>query len=502
MSLLKRNIAANLIGGILLTGLTVAITPLQINILGIEAYGIVGFVTTLQLVFTAFDFGLSSTLTRALATDQSPGKQASTKLVRTAGTIYWGSAVCVGLGLAALAGPISHHWFNASKLDATLLSQSLMVIALYLALRWPVALYTGILTGLQRMDALNLVKVASAVIRLLGGILVLVQWRDLYVFLVWTSISAVFEVVAFGFLCWRIYPSMPIKPGICTQTLRTVWRFSASMNALALLAVIIVQMDRLLISKLLPLETLGHYNLAYTAASIISLIVAAVSSAVLPSFAAEYGRHGAASLAERYRSADRIMLFLAGVAAFSLAFYGDQLLALWVNPVAASAASKPLAWLAAGFWCSAAIANVYNVAIAAGSPGRHLRANVISFLPYLFCLYLCIEALGVEGAAISWLVLNLGYAAFLVPAIHRTLLSLPTASWLRETVLPFLLLGLFTLGGTRLMAEAVFHPTKPWLYAWPFAVGLGMYFLGSWLLLGIRFQSLAHLRPASLGRPG
>jgi O-antigen/teichoic acid export membrane protein len=65
MSVIGRNIFANFFGIALVTALTVAITPAQIRILGVEAFGIVGFIATLQLAFTALDLGLSSTLTRA-----------------------------------------------------------------------------------------------------------------------------------------------------------------------------------------------------------------------------------------------------------------------------------------------------------------------------------------------------------------------------------------------------------------------------------------------------
>ena len=41
MSLVKRNVIANMIGGVLLMLLTVVITPLQINILGLIEYHVV-----------------------------------------------------------------------------------------------------------------------------------------------------------------------------------------------------------------------------------------------------------------------------------------------------------------------------------------------------------------------------------------------------------------------------------------------------------------------------
>ena len=41
MSTLKRNIFSNLAGGAWVAALTLAITPIQINLLGVEAFGLI-----------------------------------------------------------------------------------------------------------------------------------------------------------------------------------------------------------------------------------------------------------------------------------------------------------------------------------------------------------------------------------------------------------------------------------------------------------------------------
>lgn len=491
MSVVKRNIIANLLGGAWITVLTVLMTPMQVNILGIEAYGMVGFISTLQVAFTALDMGLSSTLMRELAADQSHEKRASNELVRTASTIYWISALVIGVALLALAGPIAQRWFKTATLSVSLIEQSLQVIAFYLAMRWPVSLYTGLLTGLQRLDVLNAVKVATASLRLAGGIVVLVHWHSLYAFLLWTALNALVEVLAFAIICHRVHPTMPLWPGIVWPELRRVWRFSVSMNALAILAVLIVQLDRLLISKMLTLEDLGHYNLAYTASSAISFIVGAVSSAVLPSLAAAHGKGSQDELAGRYDRADRMMLCLVGPAAFALMFYGEPILSLWINPQAAHGASPPLAWLAAGFWCSAAIANVYNVAVASGMPGRHLRVNVVSVLPYALALYLLIGSFGIVGAASAWLILNVVYGCLLVAPIHHQLLGVSSRTWVCRILLPFAALGVASFLLPRLAAElfALDHSIRA--QAVPLLFSLLFQAAGSLVLLGQRTSDFA-----------
>jgi O-antigen/teichoic acid export membrane protein len=439
--LLQRNIAAGLFGAGLIAILNFVVTPFQVKILGLEAFGIIGFIATLQIAFTAFDFGLSATLTRELAADLSPQKIASGRLVNTALTFYWGSALFVGVLLFLAAGPISRLWFNAERLDADVIRSSFQVVAVYLALRWPVALYTGLLAGFQQLTTANSLKVVTSALRLLGGIVVLLIWHSLESFLIWTSLAALVEVYAYHRVCRQRYPALALRPVIDRDAIARVWRFSFTMNALAIVAVIVVQLDRLFISRLLTLEMLGIYNLAYTLASAIALIIAAVSSAVLPSMAAAYGTSDRAALTERYFAADRVMLFLVGGAAFVLVNHGQLLMTLWVSADAAGAAYVPLALISIGFWLNSINANAYNIAVAAGRPGRLLKVNLWAIIPYAVLLHVLITRFGLTGAAVAGLILNIFYSIIVLPHVHRDMLAMTSWRWLVQIVLPYLVIG-------------------------------------------------------------
>ena len=139
-AMLKRNVLANLAGSVWIAALTLLITPIQIHLLGIEAYGLIGFIATLQVVVSVLDFGLSSTITREIAADHSPGHKASGDLLRTAVLIYWGIAAIIGVVMALLAGAVAHRWFKPDTIDIVTLQRALQIAAIYLALRWPVAL--------------------------------------------------------------------------------------------------------------------------------------------------------------------------------------------------------------------------------------------------------------------------------------------------------------------------------------------------------------------------
>ncbi len=64
---LKRNVLASLLGGAWVAGLMVVLIPLQIRLLGMEAYGLVGLLAMLQIAVVALDFGLPTTVMQKIS---------------------------------------------------------------------------------------------------------------------------------------------------------------------------------------------------------------------------------------------------------------------------------------------------------------------------------------------------------------------------------------------------------------------------------------------------
>jgi O-antigen/teichoic acid export membrane protein len=215
------------------------------------------------------------------------------------------------------------------------------------------------------------------------------------------------------------------------------------------LTILIVQFDRLLISKMLTLEALGAYMLAYNTAAVIPALISAASTAGLPAYAALHGSAATSTLPRNYDNASRLLIYCIGMAVGALVFFGEPLLAAWVNPAAAATAAIPLALLAIGYWGSAAVSNAYQVAVASGRPYLALKTSALSAPPYFLGLYLLVSIMGINGAALAWLLLNAAYVVFLVPQVHHRILGIPVRAFFQQILLPFAGLAACVFGGVR-----------------------------------------------------
>jgi len=448
------NIFANFLGGAWAAVLTLVLIPVQIKILGMEAFALVGLIATLQIVFNVLDLGLSATINRSVASDVSSDHEHSREIIQTAATLYWGIALVIGCVLGYKAGWVADKWFNLSELSPATVRLGIQIIALSLALRWPVMLYAGVISGLQRLEILNLLKSSVITVRLLGGVLVLLVFRDLTVFLIWIGVSAVIEIVSYATVCCRLMPGLSLRPYFSFGAVKEVWQFSLGMNLIAILAMVLTQTDRIMISKMMPMEMLGFYFLAYDTAIGIVLIQGAINTAMFPSYASDYGVASDEQLTSRHNKSTQITVFIVALPAFALIFFGHDILSVWVSPMAADGAWRVLGILAFGSLLNAAVSNCYTIATASGRPYMVLKVNILGVLLYVPGLYWLILSQGILGAALAWVFLNLYYLFSVLPMVQKTILKQSVVRWLRGNLLPFLGLGLLVFGGVRLLLGA------------------------------------------------
>jgi O-antigen/teichoic acid export membrane protein len=457
----KINVVSNLAGSGWIAFLTLVATPVQIHLLGVEAYGLVGLIAILQIVFGTLDLGLSAAVTQSISSDTSVGRQASAPLINSAATVYWLMAFVIAALLWLVAGWIATRWLNPQALNMPTVLTAVHTIGLYVALRWPIAFYSGVLNGVQRMDVLNLVKAGAATLRIAVGILVIVITRNVTVFLGWFAISAALELVAFAIVTHKMVPALGFKPYFSLEAVRSVWRFSLTMAAIAILAVLITQLDRILVSKLLSLRDLGYYTLAYTTGIGISLLQVSINTASLPAFS-EAAQAEPPAFVRRYQKVSEFTAYAVALPCFALVFFGADILRVWVNEDAARAAGVPLAVLAIGFFLNAAVSNAYIAAVATRNASIPAMVNVIGVLLYVPGLYWLTSREGTVGAAAGWVALNLYYVCSLLPLVHRRVLKAPVSTWLWRCLLLPALVAIVSFGTLRAAASLIANEAATW----------------------------------------
>lgn len=473
MSRLKINIIANLGGQAWTSLLGLALVPAYLHFLGVEAYGLIGFFTSLQAIIGVMDMGLSTTTNREIARRAIRAELASESrnLVRTMELIYLLVGGLIGLVLIVVSGWLAREWFTIEHLSVDSVRLAVIIFGLTIALRWPVSLYMGVLRGLEQHVSLNGISAVIATLKSGGALIVIILVSPtLTAFLIWQLLIGGVEVFLFGWMAWKSLPASSGWAAFSLPLLRSIWRFAGGMSIISFMAVILKQLDKVLISRLLPLEQLGYYTTASSASMGLYLVISPMFSAVFPRFTSQVSMGDTAGLTKTFHKTAQFMSFVVGLAAGVLIFYSYDLLLLWTrSEVVASKAHFVLSILAFAGLMNAMMQVPYALQLASGLTWLALWNNLLSVIVLTPMIYLLIRFMGINGGAIAWALFNTVYYWVIPQIMHRYILPSEKRDWILKDTMPFILLSLVVMGASYLISQ-FFHG------------GLATYF---WILAGI-----------------
>lgn len=431
--------------------------PLYVRILGIEAYGLMGFYLSLQAFFLVLDMGLSSTLNRELAisTDIDHGPAYKRDLVRTLEWLYWPMGAVIAIVVLLMSEPVAIHWLNPVKYGTAETARAIALMGLSTALQWPTALYSGGLRGLERQVSLNAMSSAFAVLRTFGSLSILLYVSPtLESFLWWQIGSAALQTALYRHALWKALPASPQPPDFRIGILHRIHRFTLGMAGIAVLSFLLMQSDRIILSTILPLDMFGYYTVAGTVAGALAIMIGPFFNALFPRYSALVGSGEIRQLSDLYHQSNQYVAVAVASVASVLAFFSTDVLMLWTqNSILAERSGDILSILVIGTGLNGIMHLPYALQLSYGWTRLALYQNIVAVAFVVPATWWAAHHYGGVGAALVWLGLNAGYIAIGIPIMHRRLLPEAMKRWYIEDILPPILASVFSAGVARLLIE-------------------------------------------------
>jgi O-antigen/teichoic acid export membrane protein len=463
----RHNLLANLGGNSLSLLISLVCVPVYIRVLGVAGYGLIGVWMTLENISNIVDLGLSPTITREMAacSTRPGGAQDARDLIRTLEAGYWAIGLVIGGIIISSASPISAHWLRTDQLPHDTLRTAIMLIGILIFCRWPLTFYCGGLTGLERQVLLSGVSTAYAYLRSLGSVFVLLFVSPtISAFFVFQIAINVVQTAVLTIVLWRCLPSGR-TPRFRTGLVRRIWRFAGGTSANTLLWLLISQLDKVVVSAMLPLESFGYYALGSRVAACLSVASSPVFAAFFPAFSRQVASRNEEKLADLYHRGSQLMSVLVLPAALTVIFFANPLIFAWTGKkFVADHTSLIAALLTAGSTVNCLLITPYALQLAYGWTRLAFWSNLFALCISLPLLLIFTRQFGAAGAAGVWLIINISYLATDVIPMHRRVLAPEAKRWFFEdvgtpliacTVSAVLLFELFEradFSSTRLMA--------------------------------------------------
>lgn len=431
-SVVRRNIFANFIGKAWSGLIQLVFVPIYIRLLGMEAFGLIGFFVVLQGLLNVLDLGLSTTLNRELARySTNDNAQDMINLVYTMELVYWVIAALITIGIIILSPWIARFWINSEGLSIVKVQHSVILIAVLIGAQWSYSLYSGGLMGLQKQVLLNSVRIVLSTIQAVGVIFVLLFIsRTIEAYFLWQIIIIGSQTVIVGCFLHSILPKTDRHAVFDWYSLYKCWKFAIGMTGISLVVIILTQADKVILSKLLNLEQFGYYMLAFTIGGILIFLVAPVSTALFPKLSELIVRKQVCELSRLYhKGCQLISLFILPVG-ITVVFFSKEILMLWTrNPKVVENVYILLRLIIIGGVCNSAVSLPYMLQLAYGWTSLSFYKNIIALVILIPLLFFLISHFGAIGGAFTWIILNVGYILFEIPIMHKRILKNEMKIW-------------------------------------------------------------------------
>jgi O-antigen/teichoic acid export membrane protein len=456
-SSLKLSIIANFLGNIWPSIIGLVAIPFYLKFLGTEAYGLIGVFASLQAILSVLDGGLSTTLNRELAKYTSSnqlddnGKVRNT--VRTLEIVYWILALIVGVIAFLLSPFIAKNWVNARNLLVYDIQISFSLLSVSLIFQLPNGFYSGGLSGLHKQVSLNVLRVLFSTLKSFGAILVLYFYSNtVIVFFEWILLITILQAIALRGSLWYYLPSPEIRAVFDKNELKRIWRFAAGITGISITTLVISQIDKVILSKILPLSQFGYYSLAATLGFLVFQIIGPLTQSFFPKFASYANKlEFKDELVKIYHNGCQLISVLILPATFILFFFSKELLYIWTqNAQTADYSWKIVSIFALGCGFNGMMHMPHELTLAYGWTKLAFYTNIILIIVLIpFTIFFTIK-LGGIGGALSWLCANVIYFLFIPHVLYSRILKGEKFKWylndcIKPFVISFVFIGIFRL---------------------------------------------------------
>jgi O-antigen/teichoic acid export membrane protein len=405
-------------------------------------------------------------------------------LLRSLEVVFIVIAIVAGGGVFLARHWFAQEWLTIQELDVKLVGTCIGLMGVMLAFRCFSCLYRGGIEGFEQQVWLNQYNIIFNTLRFPGALVVIwLAEGSLLAFFVFQFAISIAEFCAIKIKLYKIvFGSERVVAKFSVAEIKRVLPFAAGLAYTGGIWVLVTQLDKLLLSKYLPLKEYGYFTLVAVVSSAILLLSGPVSRAILPRMTVLLAQKNEHEMLELYRLATRLVVCIVAPVALVLSLFpyeiiyiwtGDQYAAEWITPV------LPLFALGNGLLVIGAFQ--YYLQYAHGKLRIHVLFNTFSAAVSIPLIVYAAIHHGAVGVGYVWLGLRIVSLLLWTPYVHKIFAPGMHVTWLFKDVLPALLVAAISAGLAFHIAQQGFPEGR--LLGLAFIVGTTIFSFGCAVLI-------------------
>jgi len=410
-----RNTLFNFTGRFWTMFLGLLLTPFLVAKLGMADYALWSLVLIITNYLLTWDLGLGNALVRHVAHYYARRDYNGLNAVMSTALLLYAALATVAITLTVALRPVVLSAFRVPPEQWEEAGWVLVTAAVAFALGNVLAIFQGLVTGLQQMHLTNLIIAFRATLNALGAVASLqlgyglkgLALNEIITMILTTGLSAV--------LAFRVFPMLRLNPLLVRrETLKILLNFGLKVQITSLGALVSLQMNKLLIGYFLNLNLLAAYELGFKIVYSLTSLLRMLSSAVMPATAELHAQYDHGRLQRLYRQGAKYVMLAIAPLGFITILHVHSIATVWLGtPPLEVARVIQFLMLAYGFNLLTAMGTA--MARGVGHPEFEARYAILVIVVNLSLGVVLMRLLDLDGLLIATLAaVVLGSVYFLV----------------------------------------------------------------------------------------
>lgn len=435
----RRNVLANFVGNGWAALVGIVFAPIYISYLGIESYGLIGFFLVLQAWLFMLDMGLTPALNREMARFSAGlhTPESICELLKSVEIIYACIAVFLAIVIYAFSTWMATTWLNIKSLAPNQAIYAISSMGLVIGIQWMSVLYRNALLGLQKQVWLSIVTAGVATVRAFGALIILTYLSPtitaFFLFLFAVSLT---ELIVLAISLKKKLPKSREKINFSLKAIYKIRQFAGGAAVITILSTILMQVDKLLLASILPLDKFGYFTLAVSVSAALSIVTGSLFNVAYPRLTEIAASKDTKELAKAYHNFSQLLSMLLLPLAAMLAFFSKEIIYIWTKDSDLTEYVAPIltVWVI-GSAFNGIMHIPYALQLAHGWTTLATYVNLVAVLLTLPGILVFAPIYGAIAAAWVWVAINVGYFLFAISLMHRRLLKTEKMRWYVDDIM-------------------------------------------------------------------
>lgn len=382
-----------------------------------EAYAVVGFYSLLLGIISFADAGLSSAITREFATSHTNNYKYSVLLLIE--KKYALICFIIAFLVFIFAPLISEYWLTSQTITITTLTYYIRLIGVGVSIQLISSLYFGAMFGLHHQVQANSFQLIWIIFRSLGAVVLLILISNtLEVFFIWQIICNVIYLFILRTTLISVLKRNIQKLYVEIKKIPyDILKYVGGMSLVAIISSVNSQIDKIVVSSSFSLSVYGYFTVASSLSQVPTMLGSPLVYSLFPKFTNLVSEKKIEIIRKGFEKSSIILNSIVFITALCILFYTEELMNLWLkNSIEESnklIIRHLVYYLTIGNIFLALQLLFYYILLSHGETKYTLRQGIVQIGFGVPLLYFLVNQIGIIGAGIYWILINLGSYIYL-----------------------------------------------------------------------------------------